>query len=584
MMRRLEKPVLERRAASGTMQAPVSPEYRALPPKVPSKQTVHQTPPRGLLKAGGRVTSKSPELIFERREGGSSKSLPNAVSDQVMLSPASSRCSSLPSPAKSEKHETNVNVALRVRPFTVLDRRSKIDESPALDVFGSTTVSIKNLQFTFDHLLWSAGTPSTSEVDSEDSSEDDYCPRHASQLDVYKRIGSPVVDTALGGYNSCVFAYGQTGSGKTYTMMGDNTDEGKGLLPRIVEELFQRSSAFESKKVTFEVSFMEIYCEKVKDLLKVSEYASLRVRQHPVKGVFVEGIQRVSVQSWSECRSLIDKGNQQRVTACTSMNEKSSRSHAVFTINVTVDENVKLSKNGRITSSQRTAVVNLVDLAGSERVSRTGCTGLLLEEATQINLSLTVLRKVIDGLVDKSKGVRCVVPVRESMLTWVLSDSLGGNSKTTMIATASPTSESVEETICTLRYAVKARGIINIAKVNEDSHARIVRDLQLEISKLRSEQEERTTDTEVLAAQIELNERALQQVREAAIQMQRLHKKTLSEERDRRILAESESLQLSSRLQKVESLLEQKDTFILELQRMREDDNHETSCQLCGIQ
>eukprot|EP01060_Flectonema_neradi_P032843 TRINITY_DN5324_c1_g1_i1.p1 TRINITY_DN5324_c1_g1~~TRINITY_DN5324_c1_g1_i1.p1 ORF type:complete len:592 (+),score=90.26 TRINITY_DN5324_c1_g1_i1:1646-3421(+) len=587
-----ERSLSQKRAATGTMMPPVSPESRALPPKVPLRKGTSLTPPRALSKTvSDRLrsppTPNSPELKFERREGSSTRSLPIFGNDPPgIISPASSRsmCSSLPSPVVNEKQETNIKVALRVRPFTALDRRSKIDDVPALGVTGSATVSVRNLQFTFDHLLWSAGTPPSSEIETEDSSDEEFCPRNASQTDVYKRIGSPVVDTTLAGFNSCVFAYGQTGSGKTYTMMGDSTPEGKGLLPRITEELFHRSSLFSSKKATFEVSFMEIYCEKVKDLLKASEYASLRVRQHPVKGVFVEGIERVSVSSWDECEEVINRGNQQRVTASTSMNEKSSRSHAVFIINVTIDENVKLSKNGRITSSQRTAVINLVDLAGSERVSRTGCTGQLLEEATQINLSLTVLRKVIDGLVEKSRGARAIVPVRESMLTWVLSDSLGGNSKTTMIATASPTSESVEETICTLRYAVKARSIVNVAKVNEDSHARIVRDLQLEISKLRSEQDERTSDTEVLAAQIELNERALKQVRDAAKQMQQLHKQTISQERDRRLLAEAEATQLSTKLQSVELLLAEKESFILSLQQQNGTGNYESGCSLCGLQ
>eukprot|EP01064_Diplonema_japonicum_P032594 TRINITY_DN6168_c0_g1_i1.p1 TRINITY_DN6168_c0_g1~~TRINITY_DN6168_c0_g1_i1.p1 ORF type:complete len:455 (+),score=112.86 TRINITY_DN6168_c0_g1_i1:478-1842(+) len=448
---------------------------------------------------------------------------------------------------------------------------------PVMDPVGTTlNVQVPNRgisRFTFDSLLWSA---SQQDVPV------------ATQQDVYTETGVPVVEATFAGYNSCIFAYGQTGSGKTHTMMGGDGDTEKGLLPRVSEEVFQRAQTeYASKTCTFEVSFMEIYCEKVKDLLNSEQcskdkYDSLKVRQHPVKGVFVDGVRKMSVSTWEDCRKLLQRGARQRVTASTSMNDKSSRSHAIFTLTLTVGETTRMSSSGRVASSQRTSCIHLVDLAGSERVSKTGATGHLLEEATQINLSLTVLRKVIDALVERSlggsgKGSARLLPVRESMLTWILSDSLGGNSKTTMIATVSPSPDNIEETISTLRYAVKARSIVNMTKVNEDSHARIVRDLQTELQKLKSEQQDRTNDTYVLADQIKLNEEALAEVKRAALATANQHMKLLEEERTKRHNAEEEIKKLTQRLHNVQRALLIREAALKGVQ------DQESRCSLCSV-
>ena len=507
--------------------------------------------------------------------------------------------------------------------------------------------------FPFDHILWSAH---------------EQCPegtKVATQLDVFHKAGLPVIDAVLNGFNTCIFAYGQTGSGKTHTIMGEGAhpqkctnrehdiprptplavgssgDEQKGLLPRIVEALFKTAQGFpDSKSAVFEVSFMEIYCEKVKDLLenapsssfstppaspspatrtastnnlallsmsrsastptspglsvgRETDYRSLKVRKHPVKGVFVEGVKKEVVSNWGQCSKLIAEGMKHRVTAATSMNETSSRSHAIFSMTMTVTEKQELS-NGKAASCHRTSCVHLVDLAGSERSSRTGAKGQLLEEANQINLSLTVLRKVIDALVERStKGTTTLPPLRESMLTWVLSDSLGGNSKTTMIATASPAAESLEETISTLRYAVKARAIVNTTKVNESSHTRVVRELQMEIAKLKEEELQRSNCAGHLQEQITLYEGALEEVKRLTANMAVTHKKQLEEERRKRSAVQEENAMLAARLRAAELSVLQKEEAIATLQlshrppllatEHQSSSNLETSCTMCAL-
>uniref|UniRef100_A0A8D2L1S0 Kinesin family member 13A n=1 Tax=Varanus komodoensis TaxID=61221 RepID=A0A8D2L1S0_VARKO len=288
---------------------------------------------------------------------------------------------------------------------------------------------------------------------------------------VFKCLGEGILEKAFQGYNACIFAYGQTGSGKSFSMMGNA--EQLGLIPRLCCALFQRITVEENDLHTFkvEVSYMEIYNEKVRDLLDPKgSRQSLKVREHKVLGPYVDGLSQLAVTSFEDIESLMSEGNKSRTVAATNMNEESSRSHAVFNI-------VKVSK------------VSLVDLAGSERVSKTGAAGERLKEGSNINKSLSTLGLVISSLADQAagKGKNKFVPYRDSVLTWLLKDNLGGNSQTAMIATISPAADNYEETLSTLRYADRAKRIVNHAIVNEDPNARVIRELREEVEKLKEQ-------------------------------------------------------------------------------------------------
>ncbi|XP_061646695.1 uncharacterized protein kif16bb isoform X2 [Phyllopteryx taeniolatus] len=311
----------------------------------------------------------------------------------------------------------------------------------------------------------------------------------ASQEKIFDDLGIDVLKAAFEGFNACVFAYGQTGSGKSYTMMGHA--EERGLIPRICEGLCSKiSERSTSSAVSFrtEVSFMEIYNERVHDLLKkrtvTMETGGLRVREHPRDGPYVENLSKHLVHSYSNMEQLIAAGNTNRITASTGMNDSSSRSHAIFTISFTrawFDSELPheiLSK------------IHLVDLAGSERTDTTRISGIRLKEGANINKSLVTLGTVISALAELSAGQPTTkkmtfIPYRDSVLTWLLKDSLGGNSKTTMIATISPANVNYVETLSTLRYANRARNIMNTPTVNEDSSVKLIRDLQSEITRLK---------------------------------------------------------------------------------------------------
>ncbi|KAK9367727.1 hypothetical protein V1509DRAFT_566360 [Lipomyces kononenkoae] len=310
------------------------------------------------------------------------------------------------------------------------------------------------------------------------------------QQQVFKDLGLPLLDNAFKGFNNCIFAYGQTGSGKSYSMMGPRDEPG--VIPRICQELFTRIAEMSKDHeltCTVEVSYLEIYNERVRDLLNPKNKGNLRVREHPSLGPYVEDLSRLAVGSFEEIEELMDEGNKARTVAATNMNETSSRSHAVFTLTVTqrihdVDTNMDTEKVSRI---------SLVDLAGSERAAATGATGNRLKEGTEINRSLSSLGRVIRVLADMSTGKKqkdgVVVPYRDSALTWLLKDSLGGNSMTAMIATISPADLNYDETVSTLRYADSAKRIKNHAIVNEDPNAKLIRELKEELALLRTKLE-----------------------------------------------------------------------------------------------
>lgn len=266
------------------------------------------------------------------------------------------------------------------------------------------------------------------------------------------------------------------------------TQDAKGIIPRLCDELF----ATIAKKTTdhlqykVEVSYMEIYNEKVHDLLDPKpNRQSLKVREHNVLGPYVDGLSQLAVTAYEDIDNLMAEGNKSRTVAATNMNAESSRSHAVFSVVLTQI----LTDDATNVSGEKVSRMSLVDLAGSERAVKTGAVGDRLKEGSNINKSLTTLGLVISKLADQSSGKNRndkFVPYRDSVLTWLLKDNLGGNSRTVMVATISPSADNFEETLSTLRYADRAKRIVNHAVVNEDPNAKIIRELRKEVEALRS--------------------------------------------------------------------------------------------------
>uniref|UniRef100_H0UWW4 Kinesin family member 13B n=1 Tax=Cavia porcellus TaxID=10141 RepID=H0UWW4_CAVPO len=373
--------------------------------------------------------------------------------------------------------DSKVKVAVRVRPMNrrEIDLHTKcvvdVDVNKVILNPVNTNLS-KGDVFAYDHCFWSM----------DESVRDKY----AGQDDVFKCLGENILQNAFDGYNACIFAYGQTGSGKSYTMMG--TADQPGLIPRLCSGLFERTQKEENEEQSFkvEVSYMEIYNEKVRDLLDPKgSRQTLKVREHSVLGPYVDGLSKLAVTSYKDIESLMSEGNKSRTVAATNMNEESSRSHAVFKITLT--HTLYDVESG--TSGEKVGKLSLVDLAGSERATKTGAAGDRLKEGSNINKSLTTLGLVISALADQGAGKNKnkFVPYRDSVLTWLLKDSLGGNSKTAMVATVSPAADNYDETLSTLRYADRAKHIVNHAVVNEDPNARIIRDLREEVEKLREQ-------------------------------------------------------------------------------------------------
>uniref|UniRef100_A0AAR2K6W1 Kinesin family member 13Bb n=1 Tax=Pygocentrus nattereri TaxID=42514 RepID=A0AAR2K6W1_PYGNA len=384
--------------------------------------------------------------------------------------------------------------------------------------------------FAYDYCFWSMDEANTA--------------KFAGQEVVFQCLGESLLDNAFQGYNACIFAYGQTGSGKSYTMMG--SAEQPGLIPRLCSSLFQRTAQElrEGESFTVEVSFMEIYNEKVRDLLdpKGSSQA-LRVREHKVLGPYVDGLSRLAVTSYKDIESLMSEGNKSRTVAATNMNEESSRSHAVF--NLILTHTLRDLQSG--TSGEKVSKLSLVDLAGSERATKTGAAGDRLKEGSNINKSLTTLGLVISALADQGAGKNRskFVPYRDSVLTWLLKDSLGGNSRTAMVATVSPAADNYDETLSTLRYADRAKSIINHAVVNEDPNARIIRELREEVDKLK----EQLTEAESMKAP-ELKERLEESeklIKEMTVSWEEKLRKTeeIAQERQKQLESLGISLQSS---------------------------------------
>lgn len=431
----------------------------------------------------------------------------------------------------SGESQEAVRVFTRVRPFNgreIALHAKTLEGKPAWEQYGirsvvefaGNTVSVldpekdwmERNRMAFDGCMWSI-------PDNIQPSRNPF----ATQESLFNEFGKPMLEQAWKGFNTCFLAYGQTGSGKTYSMMGQPVDTATekadpGLIPRLCQELFRqiedaKEAAEADKKFTrtfkVTVQYYEIYNEMIKDLLwSLSDIPpaqqarinpeNLKIRGNQQSGVYVEYLTSCVVTDWLQMLELIDLGNQCRTTASTSMNERSSRSHAVFkvTLNQTTTS-IPKRQFDKPTIHSRDSQINMVDLAGSERNKKTGAVGDRLKEAGNINKSLSTLKLVIDGLVEQSRarrGTNVFIPYRDSTLTYMLMDSLGGNSKTFMLITVSPHSDNIEETTQSLQYGAKARQIVNTVRVNENRGARYILDMEEALSQMRDEAQKAQND------------------------------------------------------------------------------------------
>ena len=376
-----------------------------------------------------------------------------------------------------------VKVAVRVRPFN--SREKKMKATLIIGMQGPMT-SIKNPEngqvkpFTFDYSYWSHD-----QYEDQDGLLVATGPKYATQLTVYEDVGVSILNNCFEGFNTSLFAYGQTGSGKSYSMVGYGKN--KGIIPIICENLFIRCE--EGKKdpnVSYQVTvtMLEIYNEKLRDLLhpakgKNANKKGLKIRSGKM-GVYIPGLKPDPVDSYDAIDRKMQEGTMNRTVASTKMNATSSRAHTIFGImftKVTVDGERK---------TEMVSKINLVDLAGSERANSTGATGDRLKEGCAINQSLSSLGNVISALADKAMGKKKVfVPYRNSVLTMMLQDALGGNSKTIMICALSPADVNYEETLSTLRYADRAKKIKNKVVKNENPTDKAIRLLKEENARLK---------------------------------------------------------------------------------------------------
>ena len=360
---------------------------------------------------------------------------------------------------KNDKCEC-VKVAVRVRPMNKHEKEQNSTLCVEVDPSNCTVsvTSSKSIKtFPFDYVY---GMDST-------------------QREVYDQVAFPIVDSIFQGYNGTVFAYGQTGCGKTFTMMGIVDDPNlKGIVPNAFSHIFGYiKTEGESKRFLVRCSFVEIYNEEVRDLLGDNS-KKLDIRENPKKGTFIKDLNYVTIKDTDDTEKCLNKGNKNRHVGHTSMNDQSSRSHSLFTVYLEIEEKGE-DGNGRIKSGK----LNLVDLAGSERVGKTNATGQTFDEGKKINLSLTALGNVIDALSSNRKHI----PYKDSKLTRLLADSLGGNTKTVMFANVSPASYNYDETLGTLRYASRAKLIKNAPKVNEDPKDALLRKYEEEIKALKEQ-------------------------------------------------------------------------------------------------
>ncbi|XP_028906144.1 kinesin-like protein KIF3A isoform X4 [Ornithorhynchus anatinus] len=372
---------------------------------------------------------------------------------------------------KPEKPEScdNVKVVVRCRPFNEREKAMCYKLSVSVDEMRGTITVNK--------------TDSANEPPKTFTFDTVFGPE-SKQLDVYNLTARPIIDSVLEGYNGTIFAYGQTGTGKTFTMEGVRAvPELRGIIPNSFAHIFGHIAKAEGDtRFLVRVSYLEIYNEEVRDLLGKDQTQRLEVKERPDVGVYIKDLSAYVVNNADDMDRIMTLGHKNRSVGATNMNEHSSRSHAIFTITIECSEK-GVDGNMHV----RMGKLHLVDLAGSERQAKTGATGQRLKEATKINLSLSTLGNVISALVD---GKSTHVPYRNSKLTRLLQDSLGGNSKTMMCANIGPADYNYDETISTLRYANRAKNIKNKARINEDPKDALLRQFQKEIEELKKKLEE----------------------------------------------------------------------------------------------
>ncbi|XP_053500144.1 kinesin-like protein KIF3B isoform X8 [Ictalurus furcatus] len=370
------------------------------------------------------------------------------------------------------KSSESVKVVVRCRPMNEKERASNFERVVSMDVkLGQIVVRNPRSGFTHEH----------PKVFTFDSVYD----WNSKQVDLYDETFRPLVDSVLLGFNGTIFAYGQTGTGKTYTMEGVRNDpEKRGVIPNSFEHIFTHISRSQNQQYLVRASYLEIYQEEIRDLLAKDQSRRLELKERPDTGVYVKDLSSFVTKSVREIEHVMNVGNQNRSVGSTNMNEHSSRSHAIFVITIECSE---LGPDGE--NHIRVGKLNLVDLAGSERQTKTGAQGERLKEATKINLSLSALGNVISALVD---GKSTHIPYRDSKLTRLLQDSLGGNARTVMVANIGPASYNVEETLTTLRYSNRAKNIKNKPRINEDPKDALLREFQEEIARLKQQLEKRS--------------------------------------------------------------------------------------------
>lgn len=472
-----------------------------------------------------------------------------------------------------EADDGKVKVVVRVRPVLARER----DCGVAMSV-DETTVTIST----------GGGENALNAGDDEESPRvlthvfcfDHVYPSSASQEDVYERTARPVVESCLEGYNATIFAYGQTGSGKTYTQYGDGSE--RGIIPRAVEQIFGHHHG-NATRFLVRASCLQIYQEQVCDLLSEggdsaggvwSPTQHLTIREDPKRGVYVEGLSEFVVKNPREVYGLMERAASRRATGATRMNDVSSRSHAVFSVVVEQSTTLYVDDDGltelspeefarsmrakgisrdealarledRVKQTFRVGKLNMVDLAGSERVRLSGASGVRLEESKKINASLSSLGNVIAALAEKRKHV----PYRDSKLTRLLEDSLGGNCRTTMLATVSPSRDAVSETLSTLKFATRAKSVTNAPRVNEDLDQKsLLRKYERELKKLRAELEERNRNVVDQRRLLELDEKRRQAEQDKMAAIRALEARSLDFMREKQ-----EKQQLEERIARLTS-------------------------------
>ncbi|VDL60812.1 unnamed protein product [Hymenolepis diminuta] len=472
----------------------------------------------------------------------------------------------------NEGFSRSITTAVRIRPFSASERRMKNSvqavQCPQPGKVKCMKRDFGPIEFSVNHTFWSFGDESIEEI-------------NASQKEVYEKLALPLLEKAVAGYNTCLFAYGITSSGKTHSMHG--SPDYPGIVPRIVSDLLSRTKG-EDKSGVYEIkfSYFEIYNEKIYDLLVDKHYQkSLIIREDPIKGLYVQNLTMPTVTSPAEVYEWLRRGNARRKFAETDMNSQSSRSHSIVTFYISKHEYAESSK-GAMIENVLSSKLNLVDLAGCERQSWMSSTGERLADACQINKSLFTLGLVISQLsgdhdhtpYPKFCGRPCRlratseprtpssqattsstfryrrqkfahVSYRDSILTRILKDSLGGNSITTMLATISPSSIRIDDTISTLQYAIRAKSIVNRAVVNEDPKGRVICELRTEIADLkRLIQNTFASQIKRLGAALYTYERTIDELRHETL----LQRRNLSVDND--FSSQSSSLSSTRRVKK----------------------------------